>query len=820
MQVLKFGGSSVANAENIERVISIVNRAVATDKSAVVCSAIGGCTDVLIEVGRLAGSGDKSYEMAIDALERRHIDVVEELFSPDLRSKIVDKVSSLFGELRDICKGVFLVGEVTHSVMDRIMSFGELLSTAIISEKLSSLGVSCRWIDSRDIFKTEWKCSQNLVNIDQTYDNIRKLVAKNNCKLYIVPGFIASDANGCVTTLGRGGSDYTASLFAAAIEARILEIWSDVDGMMTADPRIVQDAKTIRNISYKEALELSHFGAKVVYPPTIQPVIGKNIPILIKNTFNPEDPGTLIEKNPPESPNRIKGISGSGRIAILSMEGSGMVGIPGYSSRLFDVLTRSEINIILITQASSVHTMLVAIDESDAQRAKLAVDELFAYEISLGRIEPLKVEMGYSIISLVGDDMKNQSGAGGRMFEAIGGRGINIRAIAQGSSEKNVSAVVRTSDFEEAIRAIHDEFFGVSKRQINLFVAGYGNVGRKLVEMIEGQRDYFAEELNTEINIVGICNSRGMIFAGGSDGSTTAANRLSIGEIDQTLSGKGTTLFNINDFVEKITQLSYKSSIFVDCTSDLQVSMLYKHILSQKIGIVTCNKIANTLDYSYYKDIRRVAVSEDVPFMYETNVGAALPVISLLKQIKASGDRVLSIEATLSGSLNYIFNSYDTTVSFASIVKSAQEAAYTEPDPRTDLKGVDVARKALILAREIGIEAELTDVRSTSFLPEDSLTGDVADFYKSIEDNEEYFKKFYAAALSEGKKPTYCIEISEGAIDTGLRTITSGHPFYTLTGCDNAIIIKTRLYPDGIRICGAGAGAEQTASGLLSDILL
>ena len=834
MQVLKFGGSSVANATNIEKVVSIVAEALKRDKTILVASAIGGCTDTLIKAGKLAKIGDKGYEDVLDQLERRHIEIIKGLLPADFRKQVEAKTATLFGELRAICNGVYLIREISHSTMDLIMSFGELLSTSIIADRFSSQGISNRWIDARNLIKTEYRHRQNIVDTKTSYANIQSATVGNNCKLYVVPGFIASDSSGRTTTLGRGGSDYTASLIAAAVEARALEIWTDVDGMMTADPRIVPEAQTINHISYKEALELSHFGAKVVYPPTIQPVIKKGIPILIKNTFSPENPGTLIEKNPPEGSEKIRGISGSGRIAILSMEGSGMVGIPGYSSRLFDVLTKNEINIILITQASSVHTMLVAIEESDAEKAKRAVDELFAYEISLNKIEPLKVEKGFSIISLVGDDMKNQSGAGGRMFEAIGNKGISIRAIAQGSSEKNVSAVVRTEDFDESVRAIHDEFFGTTNRRINLFIAGYGNVGKALVTMIEKQRRYFSDEMAISLNITGICNSSSMIFdaAGLTKERIEQAlmKRSAIGvnekkreqgelAADNIVSLSGTRESTPHLFIEKIAALSLKRSIFVDCTSDLQISMLYRQILSDKIGIVTCNKIANTLDMQYYRELRTVARKERVPFLYETNVGAALPVISLIKQIVRSGDKVRRVEATLSGSLNYLFNTYNGSESFASIVKFEKDAGYTEPDPRTDLKGVDLLRKAVILAREYGVGIEAEDVKVTQFLPDECLEGDVEQFFISLEKNEPYFKSLYKTAADKGEKLSCCILIEKDKAEIALRSVAKDHPFYPLRGTDNAIIVTTDLYPEGIRIAGAGAGGEQTASGILNDIL-
>ncbi|MBR6540889.1 MAG: aspartate kinase, partial [Bacteroidales bacterium] len=512
MQVLKFGGSSVANAQNINKVISIVKETLKHDKAVIVSSAISGATDALIAIANAAKEQNNHYQTLIDQLEERHISIIDELITSDDNSSIKNICGELFGKLREICKGVYLLKELSELSQDHIVSFGELLSTKIISAKFKSLNISHVWKDSRELIKTEYIAGKNVVITNETYSNIASYFAGNNNNLFIMPGFIASDLKGRTTTLGRGGSDYTASIIAVGSQARALEIWTDVCGMMTADPRIVPDARPIRNISYKEALELSHFGAKVVYPPTIQPVVKQGIPIYVKNTFVPNDFGTLIERNPPQGHDKIRGISSSNKIALLSMEGSGMVGIPGYSSKLFDVLSKNNVNIILITQASSVHTMCIAIDQADADKAKKAADELFAYEISLGKVDPLKVEKGFSIISLVGDDMKNQSGASGRMFEALGRSGINIRAIAQGSSEKNVSAVLHTEDIEDAIRAIHAEFFSNESQRINLFIAGYGTVSKALVEIIHTRKEHIKSKLRKELVICGLGNSKNYII--------------------------------------------------------------------------------------------------------------------------------------------------------------------------------------------------------------------------------------------------------------------------------------------------------------------
>jgi len=827
----------------------IIADAGARDKTIVVASALSGVTNTLTEIGKLAALGDTAYVDLMEQLEKKHTRIVKQLLPADFREDVNRTLAQLFEKLRDICRGAFLIRELSPATSDLIISFGELLSTRILEALCTLQGLSCRWIDAREVIRTSPSSASVTVDTTATFRNIREMVKNNPVKIFLVPGFIASDAEGRTTTLGRGGSDYTASLMAVGSKARMLWIWTDVDGMMTADPRTVPNVHTIENISYKEALELSHFGARVVYPPTIQPVVAKGIPIMVKNTFHPDRPGTLIEQDPPEGRETIRGISGSNRIALLSMEGSGMVGVPGYSSRLFNSLTQEQINIILITQASSVHTMLVAIEEKDAEKAKKAADETFAYEISLGKVEPLKVENGFSIISLIGADMKNQSGASGRMFEAIGRRNITIRAIAQGSSEKNVSAVVSTRHVEEAIRAVHQEFFGAPTKQVNLFIAGWGNVGKSLTAMIFNQRARWLEQEGVAVRICGVSNSRKMVVD---------ENGLDSEALDRGLTTSGEANRN-GTFIDKMIALNLQNCIFVDCTSDRYIAARYADILSSKISVTACNKIANTLSMDLYKKIRQLELNEQVRFLYETNVGAALPVISVIRQMIRSGDTPTRIEACLSGTLNYVFSTYNGTAPFHQVVEEAKQLGYTEPDPMTDLSGTDVIRKALILARECGLDMEENQVESRSFLPPSWP-------------NEDHFQTLWQECQKNNTRPRYVARIetapadaavatptegtlhvksttsrtnpaetvgaakaenttskaapavavgaakAEGTVQVGLEFVAENHPFYSLSGTDASIILYSRLYPNGIRVAGAGAGTDQTASGLINDI--
>lgn len=819
MQVLKFGGSSVANAANMARVADIVTRAVDRDRTILVCSAISGFTDALIRTGSLAAARDEGYKAIIDEYQQKHHDIIRQLLPEQRQAQALELCDAVLDSLRGIAHGVYLLGELSEASLDAIQGTGELLSTRIMALLLASAGIAVKWVDSREIIKTFKKDGTTVVDTAASYANMAAMLERNPVtSLFVLPGFIASDSQGRTTTLGRGGSDYSASLLAVGCGVRRLEIWTDVTGMMTANPRIVPSARTISNISYRAALELSHFGAKVIYPPTIQPVVSEGIPIYVKNTFCPDAPGTLIEKNPPRSKERLVGISNSDKIALVSLEGSGMVGVPGFSARLFDSLSRSGISIILITQASSVNTMCVAISEKDAAKAKEAADSCFAYEISLGKLNPLKVEKGFSIVCLVGDDIMSQCGTTGRMLAALGRHGISIRATAQGSSERNISVVVRSEEADRAIRYIHNEFFDrTPARDINLFIAGYGTVGKALVDIIRRNGDAIAARTGKRLRIAGISNSRRYVL------DTEGISPEWTGEL---LEGGDSAADDA--YFEALAHTSLENSVFVDCTASEDVACKYPLLFQHGYSVVACNKIAFSFPYSQYRAIRSSALENGVSLRYETTVGAALPVLDAVSRCVCSGDRIHRIEAVLSGTLNYIFSTYDggATVTFADTVRQAVAAGYAEPDPRIDLSGRDVLRKLLILAREAGLPLEEEDVAVEPLLPAEYFEGGTEDFYRRLQEHEPELAARYRDAAEKGLRRRvvasleHCPDAATGyRASIVLKEVGEDHPLFNLSGTDNAVLLETDFYPSPLVIQGAGAGAYQTASGILNDIL-
>jgi aspartokinase/homoserine dehydrogenase 1 len=809
MQVLKFGGSSVANATNMNKVVEIVLEAAIKEPTILVVSAMGGVTDSLINTGKLAESGDESYKTILKELEQKHLDAVRDLLPIQQQSATLSQVKQKFNELEAISDGVFLLGELSDRTNDKMVSYGELLSSLMIAAKLKSVETSSIWVDSRLLVRTNSHHGNATVDFALTTENITGFFNTNAAKIYIAPGFISSDIHEHTTTLGRGGSDYTGAIYASALQASVLEIWTDVSGMMTADPRLVNNARPIHRISYQEAMELSHFGAKIIYPPTIQPVMKQNIPVWIKNTFAPQEYGTLIENSSAHTDNIIRGISSINKISLLSLEGSGMVGIPGFSKRLFEALANETVNVILITQSSSEHSICVGINESETAKAKRAIDHAFSFEIQSGKVEPLKVEKGLSIVALVGEQMKSHPGISGKMFGVLGRNGINVRAIAQGSSEKNISAVLSAFDVQKAINVLHEEFFETTYKQLNLFIAGTGNVGGKLIAQIQKQYQYLQDNLRLQIRVVGLANSKSNLINEEGIDLANWKNKL-------TEAPNG----SIHDFVDAIKKLNLRNSVFVDVTANADVASVYSKLLDKSISVVACNKIACSSSYESYQHLKLLAREFNALYLYETNVGAGLPVIGTLNDLLRSGDQVTKIQAVLSGTLNFVFNNYDGSKPFAKVVRQAQDEGYTEPDPRLDLGGTDVMRKIMILAREAGQKLEMEDISNEYFLPASCFEGSVADFYAEMENQESHFKAIYEAAAANNCKLKFVATYENGKASVGLQHIPSNSDFYHLYGKDNLVLFFTERYPEQpLVIKGAGAGAEVTASGVFADII-
>lgn len=808
MQVLKFGGTSVANAKNIKRLKEIVETK-GDKETIVVVSALGGVTDLLLQCGQMAANGEEGYKAIMLQISTRHAEVITDLLPTGDKSKVSGIIAQYLEEAGNICHGIFLLRDLSERTKDRMVSYGELMSSQIIAAYFSSEGMKNTWKDSRELIRTDSQYAKASVQWEKTYSAIQSFFLKREDQLYVLPGFIAMDDKGHTTTLGRGGSDYTAAIIGAGVNASAVEIWTDVSGIMTADPRMVNNAKAIAQISYHDAMELSHFGAKVIYPPTIQPLMQKKIPVWVKNSFAPEAVGSLIQADVPRDGDIITGISSINSIALLSLEGSGMVGIPGFSRRLFEALAAHRINVILITQASSEHTICVGVDEHASEQAKEVIDAAFSVEIEKGDVNPLGVETGLSIIALVGDKMRSHPGTCGRMFSALGRNGVNIRAIAQGSSERNISAVIGTADIKKALNVLHEEFFETTYKQINLFIAGTGNVGAKLLKQLQQQQEYLQKNLRLQVCIAGLLNSRKMVLK---DEGVDLQNW-------QEVLNEGETS-NIEQFLDRMRTKNLRNSVFVDVTANEAVAMNYKKVFEKSISIVACNKIACSSPYSYYKELKDEARDHNASFLFETNVGAGLPVIGTLNDLLRSGDKVNRIQAVLSGTLNFVFNNYDGTKNFAEVVREAQKEGYTEPDPRLDLGGKDVMRKIMILAREAGEHLEMEDIENNSFMPEVCMKGSVEDFYAAMEKEEAHFKKLYEDATRQGKKLKFVASFENGKAAVGLKHIDPSNDFYHLYGKDNIVLFYTNRYVDQpMVIKGAGAGAEVTASGVFADIL-
>lgn len=810
MKVLKFGGSSVAHAGNIKQVVEIVKKASQNHRLAVVASAFGDVTDVLQTCGQQAARGDQSYHKLLKQLEAQHLELIRGLFSLKQQGSVVAEIKLLLNELEDTCHGIYLLKELFPSSHDHLLAFGERLSSLVLSAFFNESGVETTLLDARELIVTDDQFGNAQVQFEATYKRIRSKVEKAGNHVFI-PGFIAATADGKPTTLGRGGSDYTAALVAAALEADSLEIWTDVDGVMTADPGKVSTAIPLEKLSYEEIMELSHFGARVIYPPTIQPVMVKNIPIWIKNTFSPENRGTLICKNGNSDALPVKGLSNVDDVSLLTLTGGGLLGVSRVAARLFSVMSDRKINVIFITQASSEHSITLAVKEEQVQLAEHAIMLEFKDEMVLSKADPVLVESGLSVVALVGDHMKSSVGLSGKAFDALGKNGINIRAIAQGSTERNISIVISKNDVSKALNVLHETFFLSKYKQLHLFLVGVGNVGGTLIHQIREQSEYLMKEHGLGLRVVAMANSRKMWFGD---------KELDLDDWRQGLAEEGEAM-DLKLFVEKMKAKNLRNAVFVDNTADRDVAGCYADVLQKSISVVASNKIAASASYAQYRGLLKDALESNVKFLYETNVGAGLPVLKTIQDMLKSGDEIYRIQAVLSGSLNFIFNHFVAGTDFSNVVQEAMKQGFTEPDPRVDLSGEDVMRKILILARECGLSLEFDQIQNNGFMPEALMKVEkTSDFLAQLPEYNAYFEELRIAAERQHKKLRYVAELNKGKARVGLQQVDPTQPYYHLDGKDNIVLIYSRRYSEQpLVIKGAGAGASVTASGVFADVI-
>ncbi len=813
MKVLKFGGSSVGTPERILGILDILKTYYERgEKFTVVFSAFGGITDQLIEMAKVAAKGEEeAYLNLFEAFSKRTFNTVDSILTGSYKAEATELLKENHNVLKMLLKGIFLVREISKRTMDYVLSFGERNSAFVIHQLLKNHGIPADYLDARNIITTDKKFGAANVDFDVTYKKIRDYY-QTHPNIQIVTGFIGAAHGGLTTTLGRGGSDYTAAILANGLDAEVLEIWTDVNGVLTADPRKVEKAFTIKTLSYAEAMEMSHFGAKVIYPPTLQPVLLKNIPLYIKNTFNPKFVGTLItQQSKNEQKRPIKGISSIAQISLLTLQGSGLFGVPGIAGRLFSEIAKVGINIILITQGSSEHSISFAVQPSDCKKAKRQIEQAFDYEMKSGIVDPVKVEHDLSVVAVIGENMRYQPGISGQLFSALGKNGINISAIAQGSSELNISLVVDQKDETKALNVLHEAFFLSPTKSINIFIVGVGLIGARLLKQIKNQAENLRKKHAIEINLIGLSNSKKMIF-----------NKKGIDiEKWEELLNESDTNTDLDKFVKIMYQYNLPNSIFIDNTANAEVAGLYEKILKHSISISTPNKIATSSDYKQYKKLKKLAVKNNVKFMYETNVGAGLPVLSTLHDLIRSGDDIIKIEGVLSGSLSFIFNNFKKGSSFYDIVNEARQKGFTEPDPRVDLNGIDVSRKLLILAREAGYNTEQDDIVIHRFLPESCQQAEsISDFFEMLKKEDAYFEQLRNDADKEGKALRIIAKLENGKTSIGLEAVDANHPFFGLSGSDNMIIFTTRRYRERpLVITGPGAGAAVTAAGVFAEII-
>ena len=806
MKVLKFGGTSVGSVASILSLQKIVEKEAKHQPIIVVVSALGGITDQLIATSQLALKGDESWRNEFDSIVARHHKMIDAIITdPHDRESLFNNVDSLFEQLQSIYYGVFLIHDLSHKTEDTIVSYGERLSSRIVATLIRG----AKWFDSRKFIKTEEK--QGKRSLDSELTNKLVLDTFSDLpRISLVPGFIAQDRDsGDITNLGRGGSDYTASILAASLNAEVLEIWTDVDGFMTADPRVIKSAYTINELSYAEAMELCNFGAKVVYPPTIYPVCVKNIPIKVKNTFNPDGKGTIIKSHVENNQKPIKGLSSIKGTTVITVTGLSMVGVVGVNRRIFSSLANNGISVFLVSQAASENNTSIGVKDEDADNAVRVLNDEFRLEIEDGRMFPMHAESGLATVAIVGENMRRTPGISGKLFEVLGRSGISIIAIAQGASEMNISFVVKGTDLRKALNVLHDSLFLSEYKVLNLFICGVGTVGGMLIEQIKSQYEELKQNSNLKLKVVGIASSKNAIF--NRDG-------LNLDNYREEL--KASEPSNPEHLRDVILQMNIFNSVFVDCTASQDVAALYQSLLENNISVIAANKIAASGKYEDYYHLKQTAIQRGVKFRFETNVGAGLPIIGTINDLRNSGDKILKIEAVLSGTLNFIFNEIRAETPFSETVKRAKEQGYSEPDPRIDLSGKDVVRKLVILTREAGYKVEQEDVEKHLFVPNDYFQGSVEDFWKRLPELDANFEQRREKLAEEGKRWRFVATMDHGKTNVALKEVDSSHPFYNLEGSNNIVLLTTDRYKEyPMQIQGYGAGASVTAAGVFANIM-
>ena len=800
MKVLKFGGTSVGSVESILSLKSIVEKQ--SQPVIVVVSALGGITDKLIATSKLALKGDETYKAEFDAIVTRHHNMVNTIITNTTeRTRLLNIVDSLLEELRSIYYGVYLIRDLSPKTSAAIVSYGERLSSNIVATLINNAA----WKDSREFIKTEYKFGKHILDSDLTNQLVREAFAELP-QITVVPGFISSDKfSGEVTNLGRGGSDYTASIIAAALDAEVLEIWTDVNGFMTADPRVIHSAYTINELSYVEAMELCNFGAKVIYPPTIYPVCVKNIPIKVKNTFNPDDPGTIIKDKIDNDRKPIKGISSINGTTLITVTGLSMVGVIGVNRRIFTALADHGISVFMVSQASSENSTSIGVRDEDADEAVRVLDYEFAKEIETGAMYPMHAESGLATIAIVGENMKHTPGIAGKLFGTLGRSGISVIACAQGASETNISFVVDSKFLRKSLNVLHDSFFLSEYKVLNLFICGVGTVGGNLISQIHSQYEELMHTRRLKLNVVGIASSHNAIFS---------REGIDLGNYREQLEKSAPS--NINHLRDEVIGMNIFNSVFVDCTASGEVAELYQTFLEHNINVVAANKVAASSDYASYAKLKETALRRGVKFLFETNVGAGLPI----NDLRDSGDKILKIEAVLSGTLNFIFNEIAADVPFSETVRRAKQQGYSEPDPRIDLSGKDVVRKLVILAREAGYKVEQDDVEKHLFVPDEFFKGSIDDFWKNLPSLDADFEEKRKVLEAENKRWRFVAKMDHGATRVSLEAVGQHHPFYGLEGSNNIVLLTTERYKEyPMLIQGYGAGAGVTAAGVFANIM-